>query len=335
MAARRPLASYSRESDARRRNDRLTVPRAGYVVSYLQASRERGVEKGFGKGLCVNNNCTSGQQDWMDEEGSTNRLERAQELEKGFLIGGLELLEFVGDMLRFAAMAENGVEERDGSAVMHETGVQANAPERGGADFAGGNCEFGGGEGFSGDAIHGLAVVLGHGLGDNVAGAGGVVGFRDGIAEIGDFIGLKAIGDAHFVEISIAGEGQKAGVLVFPAETADSGLTRRFDDGNIKHLATNLVVAFLALVLGEVDKSLIGDGFHKSIAENVEGNAEGANLFRVRNALLNFGAGEGGIRANGAVVDERATFDDFGSTSNGDFAIYELPVRTAVTNAQS
>src|SRR6266852_175590 len=164
--------------------------------------------------------------------------------------------------------------------------------------------------------------------------AGGVVGFRDGIAEIGDFIGLKAIGDAHFVEISIAGEGQKAGVLVFPAETADSGLTRRFDDGNIKHLATNLVVAFLALVLGEVDKSLIGDGFHKSIAENVEGNAEGANLFRVRNALLNFGAGEGGIRANGAVVDERATFDDFGSTSNGDFGIYELPVGTAVTHAQ-
>src|SRR5260370_4099918 len=105
MAARRPLASYSRESDAPRRNDRLTVPRAGYVVSYLQASRERGVEKRFGKGLCVNNNCTSGQQDWMDEEGSPSRLERAQELEKGFLIGGSEAVQFVGDMLRLAALA--------------------------------------------------------------------------------------------------------------------------------------------------------------------------------------------------------------------------------------
>src|SRR6266446_8732963 len=80
-------------------------------------------------------------------------------------------------------------------------------------------------------------------------GAGGIVGFGGGIAAIGDFIRLKAIGDAHFIQISIAGEGQKAGVLVLPAETANSGLTRRFDDGNIKHLATNLVVAFLALVL--------------------------------------------------------------------------------------
>src|SRR5260370_27176186 len=139
--------------------------------------------------------------------------------------------------------------------------------------------------------------------------AGGVVGFRDGIAEIGDFIRLKAIGDTHFIEISIAGEGREAGVLVLPAETAKSGLTRRFDDGNIKRLAANLVVAFLALVLGEVDKSLIGDGFHKAIAEQVHRNAEGANLLGVRDAFLNFSAWEGGIRADGAVVDERATFD--------------------------
>src|SRR5260370_24551706 len=140
--------------------------------------------------------------------------------------------------------------------------------------------------------------------------AGGVVGFRDGIAEIGDFIRLEAIGDAHFVEISIAGEGQKAGVLVLPAETANSGLTRRFDDGNIKHLATNLVVAFLALVLGEVDKSLIGDGFHKAISEKIQRNAEGTNLFRVRDALLNLSAVEGCIREDGAVVDELATSDE-------------------------
>src|SRR5260370_15110730 len=171
MAARRPLARYSRESDAPRGNDRATVPRAGYVVSYLQASRERGVEKRFGKGLCVNNNCTSGQQDWMDEEGSPKRLERAKEFEKGFLIGWLEFLEFVGDMLRFATMAENGVEKGDGSAVMHETGVQANTPERGGADFVGGIVVFGGGEVSPGDAIHVFAVVLGHGLDDTVAGA--------------------------------------------------------------------------------------------------------------------------------------------------------------------
>src|SRR5260370_14356904 len=130
MAGRRPLASYSRESDAPRRNDRLTVPRAGYVVSYLQASRERGVEKRFGKGLCVNNNCTSGQQDWMDEEGSPNRLERAQELEKGFLIGGVGALPFLGGFLRSSAMAGGGAEQSGGRAVMAETRGQEDAPHR-------------------------------------------------------------------------------------------------------------------------------------------------------------------------------------------------------------
>src|SRR5229473_3129343 len=166
----RPAAtSYSRESDAPRRNDRLTVPRAGYVVSYLQASRERGVEKRLGKGLCVKNNCTSGQQDWMDEEGSPPRLESAQEFEKGFLIGGLEILEFVGGMFRFAEVAENGVKQGDGSAVVHETRVQANTPERGSADFVGGIVEFGDGEVSPGDAIHVLAVMLGHRLDDTVA----------------------------------------------------------------------------------------------------------------------------------------------------------------------
>src|SRR5467141_733045 len=107
----------------------------------------------------------------MDEEGSPKRLERAQEFEKGFLIGGLELFKFVGDMLRFAAMAENGVEKGDGSAVVHETRVQANTPERGSADFVGGIVEFADGEVSPGDAIHVLAVMLGHGLDDTVAGA--------------------------------------------------------------------------------------------------------------------------------------------------------------------
>src|SRR5258708_175361 len=105
------------------------------------------------------------------EDASQNRLKRAQEFEKGFLICGLELFKFFGDMFRFAAMAENGVEKGVGSAVMHETRVQADTPERSGADFVGGIVEFGNGEVSPGDAIHVLAVMLGHGLNDAVAGA--------------------------------------------------------------------------------------------------------------------------------------------------------------------
>src|SRR5216683_7310922 len=101
-----------KNSDAPHRNERLKVPRAGYVVSYLQASRERGVARRFGKGLCVNNYCTDGHQVCTGQEGSPNRLERAKEFEKGFLFGWFKLFEFLGDMFRFAMVAEDGIEKR-------------------------------------------------------------------------------------------------------------------------------------------------------------------------------------------------------------------------------
>src|SRR3981189_612582 len=165
-------------------------------------------------------------------------------------------------------------------------------------------------------------------------GAGVGAGPGGGVAKIGDFIGLEAIGDAHFVEISVAGKREQAGVLVFPAEAADPGLAGSLEDGNVENLAANLVVVFPALVLGKVNKSLIGDGFHESIAENVQRNAEGTNVLRIWNAFLNFRGGEGPIRANGAVVHQGATLDDFGATGDGDLARLEFAVGAAVANAQ-
>src|SRR5260370_310766 len=49
MAVRRPQSI--KKIDAPRNNERSKTSWAGYVVSYLQASRERGVERGFGKGF--------------------------------------------------------------------------------------------------------------------------------------------------------------------------------------------------------------------------------------------------------------------------------------------
>src|SRR5258708_8178774 len=123
-------------------------------------------------------------------------------------------------------------------------------------------------------------------------GAGGVVGFGGGVAKIGDFVGLEAVGDAHFVEIRGGGKRQQAGVLVLPAEAADPGLAESLEDGNVEHLAANLVVVFPALVLGEVNKSLIGDGLHESITENIKRNSEGTNVLRIWHARLNFRTGE-------------------------------------------
>src|SRR5260370_18496592 len=78
-------------SDAPRRNERLKVPRAGHVVWYLQASRERGGSKAARKGLCVNNYCTDGHQVCTDQEGSPHGLERAKAFENGFLFGWFNL----------------------------------------------------------------------------------------------------------------------------------------------------------------------------------------------------------------------------------------------------
>src|SRR5258707_13458190 len=101
-------------------------------------------------------------------------LQGAKEFEKGFLIAGFELLEFFGDVFGFAMVTEDSVKERDGSAVVHQTRVQADTPERSSADFVGGAGEFGDGELFPGDQAHVLALMLGHGLDNAVASAADV-----------------------------------------------------------------------------------------------------------------------------------------------------------------
>src|SRR5260370_27785657 len=137
-----------------------------------------------------------------------------------------------------------------------------------------------------------------------------VIGLADGVAKVGDFVGLEAAGDPHFVEIGVSGEGQKTGLLIFPAEAADGGLAGSFDDGNMQGLATDLVVVLLALLGGEVNESLIGDSFDKTVAQNIERYAESAEFFGVWDAVLNFRAGEASVRTDSAVVHKLAPFTD-------------------------
>ncbi len=98
-----------------------------------------------------------------------NRSEGAQEFEKSFLFAGLELFKFFGDVSGFATVAPDGVEKSHGRAVVHQARVQADAPERGGADFVRGIVKFGDGKIFPCDLVHVPAVMLGHGHDDAVA----------------------------------------------------------------------------------------------------------------------------------------------------------------------
>jgi hypothetical protein len=146
---------------------------------------------------------------------------------------------------------------------------------------------------------------------EEAVGTSGIVGLGSCVAEIGDLVGLEAIGDAHFVEVGITGKGKEAGVLIFPAEAADSGMARSFDNGNVENLAANLVSALRALFLGEIYEGLVGESFDEAVAEKIERDAEGANIFGVRGMLLDFGAGERAAGADGAVIDQGTALDDF------------------------
>src|SRR5690242_17931299 len=74
-------------------------------------------------------------------------------------------------MFGFATVAQDCVEQREGSGIVHETRVHTDAPERGGADFTGRIVKFGDGEVFPGSLVHPLAIVLQHSYDDAVAGA--------------------------------------------------------------------------------------------------------------------------------------------------------------------
>lgn len=55
-------------------------------------------------------------------------LQGPEKLEKRFPVAGLELFKFLGDLLGFAFMAKNGVEQGDRGAVVHQARVQAHTP---------------------------------------------------------------------------------------------------------------------------------------------------------------------------------------------------------------
>lgn len=95
--------------------------------------------------------------------------ERLQKSKQCLLFSRLHLFECLGDVGSFAAVAQDGIEKRDGGAVMHQAGVQTDTPERRGANLVGGVVEFGDGEILPGVLVHSFSIMLDHGLDDAVA----------------------------------------------------------------------------------------------------------------------------------------------------------------------
>ncbi len=55
-------------------------------------------------------------------------LQGPEKLEKCFLFARFELFKFLGDLLGFAFVATNGIEQRDRDTVVHQARVQAHTP---------------------------------------------------------------------------------------------------------------------------------------------------------------------------------------------------------------
>ena len=83
----------------------------------------------------------------------------------------------------------------------------------------------------------------------------------------------------------------------------------------------------LALFLANFEQSLVGDGFHVSVAERVRGEAGGAHGLRLGHAFLNLGA-------DGAVIHQVPVLDDLRSVIDRDLRILELAVCVEMSHAQ-
>src|ERR1700722_10140471 len=81
-----------------------------------------------------------------------------------------------------------------------------------------------------------------------------IVRLGDRVAQVGHFIRKKTIRNSYFIQVAIAGEGEKAGMLTFPTEAANTRLARRLEDGYADNQTADLAVILLALPVGNIDQ---------------------------------------------------------------------------------
>ena len=123
-------------------------------------------------------------------------------------------------------------------------------------------------------------------------------------------------------------------MLVLPAKPPNPGLPGSFEDGDKNRLSADLMVRLLALFASELDERLIGHRLHKSVAQKTQGQPGCADIYTVRQVLLDFGAGKRSIGADGAIVHQGASGDDLGSARDGDLRVLKTMVCSLVAYPQ-
>jgi hypothetical protein len=137
----------------------------------------------------------------------------------------------------------------------------------------------------------------------------------------------QPIGHTHLVQVCIADKRQQTAVLVFPAETTDPCLARRFEYRNFDRFAMNSPFTDLGLSRGNCQQRTVVNRFHESIPQSVERRAQCADVFRDRYMLLR-------LRDDGPIVQDGAAHDAGCTIVDRHRWIYEVTVSVAVSDPQ-
>src|SRR5262249_12248786 len=95
----------------------------------------------------------------------------------------------------------------------------------------------------------------------------------------------------------------------------------------LNHLSMNPSACPLTLLLGDIDQCLVGNGFYETVAQRVKRCTQGADVFRRRYVLL-------GLRANCAVIHNRAAGDRILAIVDKDCRVHEVAVFIYMPHAQ-
>src|SRR5215471_16737876 len=123
-------------------------------------------------------------------------------------------------------------------------------------------------------------------------------------------------------------------MLVFPPESTHAGLVRSFHNRDVDHYAADPAMRALALVPGEIDQSPVRDRLHKTVSQEIQGNARRADRLAIGHTLLNLRFRKSAAGANGTIVDQGASGDDLGAVSDGDIGIEKTAIQSKMSHAQ-
>jgi hypothetical protein len=100
--------------------DLCVFPRRGMLFRIFRLAEKKEAQCGEERIFAQFINAPRNRLRWSGAGVRSNRSEGAQEFEQFFLLVGFEFFKLLGDVFGFASMTEDGVEQGDGGAIVHE-----------------------------------------------------------------------------------------------------------------------------------------------------------------------------------------------------------------------